>query len=753
MEDSGLGHNPALEGGDLNISFEELSKMQANGELDEFLEIVDKEEEGKGEESTLAAFEREEMAKERSRPLANCIFVGNLPKIDQSKYSKLHAIVKKLFDAFCRDLDKDRDVYMPFDEETKKTKGFAFIQLSSPEEVARAAMDAPKEKGGKGGRNGFALDKNHKLRVIPYEEVKRISTLPETYTPPAEIPYTEEEDLYAWLQDDYFRDNYVLRYGNKTEIYWSVKNITHTETDQRELDYDGRREINDKVRSWCDKYVAWSPEGTYFVTIHSKGIKLWGGPNWKAIRRIPHPGVWKILFSPNEKYILTWNGETNPKVKNSICVFDVRSGKPIRKFAYPGGDVQWPFFVWSHDDRFLASHHSEHSDNICVYDAERGFGLHDLRWLKAPNYREFSWSPGGSNGEAVIAMWTPESNNSPAVVKLVAFPSRKEIRSQNLFKVADCKMIWQARGQFFCVQVARLSKSKKTTNYDFQLYRMADRSIPIESLKMKDHVHSFEWAPSGVRFAILHGAEASLQRTNVSFYSMDAVKGGKTLNLLYTLENIQARRCFWSPTGMHCLLSNFENIAGHLEFVDVENQTSMASAEHFMCNTVAWDPSGRMVCTAVCQPIMMGNNASSVRYDGENGYCLWTYQGTQLKKEQLGEFYQFLWRPRPPLLLTDEKTSEIKSKLGEYVKKFDEEDRKRQDEELASLRKEKAVAMMNWRARSEIREKQVQAWIAARKAKGLPASNLLDMDTVDDDEYDIVEEIVEDIIKVEEEFI
>ena len=71
----------------------------------------------------------------------------------------------------------------------------------------------------------------------------------------------------------------------------------------------------------------------------------------------------------------------------------------------------------------------------------------------------FSWSPGCAgqqkkNGESVLCFWSPEAANSPAVVKLVAFPSRSELRSKNLFNVADCKMIWQDRGDFLCVQVS-----------------------------------------------------------------------------------------------------------------------------------------------------------------------------------------------------------------------------------------------------------------------------------------------------------
>ena len=39
-------------------------------------------------------------------------------------------------------------------------------------------------------------------------------------------------------------------------------------------------------------------------------------------------------------------------------------------------------------------------------------------------------------------------------------------------------------------------------------------------------------------------------------------------------------------------------------------------------------------------------------------------------------FWQFLWRPRPPSLLSAEKEKEIRKKLPEYSARYLEEDRK-----------------------------------------------------------------------------
>ena len=60
----------------------------------------------------------------------------------------------------------------------------------------------------------------------------------------------------------------------------------------------------------------------------------------------------------------------------------------------------------------------------------------------------------------------------------------------------------------------------------------------------------------------------------------------------------------------------------------------------------------------------------------ENGFMMWSSHGRELSHEKKDKFYQFLWRPRPPSLLTEAKEKEIRKNLRNYSKKYEEEDAK-----------------------------------------------------------------------------
>lgn|SRR3990167_2415550 len=58
----------------------------------------------------------------------------------------------------------------------------------------------------------------------------------------------------------------------------------------------------------------------------------------------------------------------------------------------------------------------------------------------------------------------------------------------------------------------------------------------------------------------------------------------------------------------------------------------------------------------------------------ENGYIIHTFKGDVVRKVLKDQFYQFLWRPRPPSLLSDKQEQEIKQNLPTYAAKYRAED-------------------------------------------------------------------------------
>lgn len=333
-------------------------------------------------------------------------------------------------------------------------------------------------------------------------------------------------------------------------------------------------------------------------------------------------------------------------------------------------------------------------DVLSVYETP-SFGLLDKKSVKICGIRDFNWSP----TDNVLAYWVAEDKDVPARVTLLEIPNRNEIRNKNLFSVADCKIHWQKSGDYLCVKVDRYSKVRREKSetkysgmyYNFEIFHMREKQIPVDSVESKEPIQAFAWEPIGSKFAIIHGESPSI---SVSFYG---VKIGQAPSLLKKLEKKACNHLFWSPSGQFIVLAGLGNMGGALEFIDTNDFVIMNTTDHFQISDVDWDPTGRYVVTGV----------SCWKTKNDTGYWIWSFQGKILKRVNLDNFAQLLWRPRPSSLLTLEQQKEIKKNLKKYYAQFESKDRMRMTKASKELIEKRATLMKTF---EEYRQKRVEKY-------------------------------------------
>jgi len=327
-------------------------------------------------------------------------------------------------------------------------------------------------------------------------------------------------------------------------------------------------------------------------------------------------------------------------------------------------------------------------------------------------------------------VYQPEIGNQPARISLIAIPSRQELRQKNLFSVSDVCMYWQSTGSYLAVKVDRYTKTKKSTYTGFELFRVGEKECPMEVLELdnkSEKIVAFAWEPKGHRFAIIHGDGP---RPDISFYTMQDKLG--RVKKLGTLKGKSANQLFWSPQGKNVVLAGLKGLNGQLEFFNVDEFETLASAEHFMCQEVEWDPTGRYVCTSVTSVVSM-----------ENGLNVWQFNGKLLYRMMKDRFFKFQWRPRMPSLLSAEEEAEIAKNLKQYSKRYEA-----MDEELKMLQDS---------ADMEEKRALLDAYSAWRKKKlaqlevERPERERLTAHLVVDEAASTEEVTVEDIVDIMEE--
>ncbi|KAF2200132.1 eukaryotic translation initiation factor 3 subunit B [Delitschia confertaspora ATCC 74209] len=691
------------------------------------------------------------------------VVVDGLPVVPEDNRAKLVKFLLRKLNSVGR--VKDDGVHMPLNEEGK-TEGYAFVEYSAPSEAVQACKQL----------NGTPLDKKHTMAVNKLTDIDRYGRegrIEEEYHPPQIEPFQQKEHLRSWLGDVDARDQMVLYRGDKVGVFWNEKEDAPDVVVDRE--------------NWTESFVQWSPQGTYLTSIHAQGVQLWGGKAWSRQKRFSHPGVNLVDFSPNENYITTWShrplqvDENHPVPSLSLeedgknyIIWDVATGKPLRSFATidvptttdeEGQPIkkkmQWPTFKWSADEKYVAR--MTQGQSISVYELPR-MNLLDKTSIKIEGVMDFEWAPatprrdGIKTYEQLFCYWTPELGSNPAKVGLMSIPSREIVRTRNLFNVSDAKLHWQSDAAYVCVKVDRHSKSKKSMATNLEIFRVREKGVPVEVVdSIKDKVINFAWEPKGNRFVLITTDENPAQsavppKTSVSFFAPEKIKGGIPGNFKHikTVEKKNSNAIHWSPKGRFVVVATIlSQQSFDLDFWDLSfekpkdekddkekelmaNLQLMNTVEHYGVTNIEWDPTGRYVASY----------ASAFRHRMENGYHLYDFKGQLLREEHIDGFKQFIWRPRPPTLLSKEEQAEIRKNLRNYSKLFDEQD----------------LAKKNTANRQvvEHRRRLLQEWLSWREyIVQLVKSEGWDIEGRKEDVGggEVIEEVVEEIVEESEEVI
>ncbi|ORX34361.1 eukaryotic translation initiation factor eIF2A-domain-containing protein [Kockovaella imperatae] len=715
----------------------------------------------------------------------NVIVVDNTPIVDDSKKDLLLKRLREKFVNSGAPIEEDR-IQMPWDDEAKTNKGFLFLTYPTAQEAENAlrALD------------GLAFGKKNTLYANRFGDIERYANLPvgegELPTGWRDKPYVEKEHLRSWLADPAGRDQYLTFRDQEVNILWNGRNGSAEPL----RDTDGKVVKNSK---WGELYLQWSPLGTYLASLHRVGVALWSGPKLDGpvgvhMLRFTHPGVRLVQFSPCENYLVTWAEEplenyedhANPALRETFSaddegsqyvVWDVKTCRVLRTFAaekpVQKGDepprLQWPAFKWSPDDKYVAR--CLVNQAIQVYELP-SMGLLDKKTIKIEGVQDFEWCPmsekdwearkAGKGRECMFVYWQPEAANQPARVSVMGIPSRNVLRSKNLFNVTDCKFYWQNQGDYLCVKVdrhARKAKSKKATFCNLELFRVREKDFPIEVIEHKDYVPQFAWEPQGNRFAIVSSNDPNygqqipgvVVKYNIDFYQLDTKKGD--FACIRHLDGKMANTLIWSPKGRHIVLATIGSSTKYdIEFWDLDlttddnpsrreaepgaNVTLLGTGEHYGITDIAWDPSGRYLATS----------ASAWRQSPEPGFKIFDFKGTELVANQLDRFKQFLWRSRPPTLLSKDTQRKVRKELKEYSRQFDEDDAAEENRGSAEKLAQRQRDIAEWDA---WRSRNVSKLADARKSRGKEIHKAVEH--VEEEEK--VEEWIEELIDETEEVV
>ncbi len=227
-----------------------------------------------------------------SNAVDGVIVVDGIPAVSADRLEKLKGVIRKIYQKIGKIVTEHYPV-----TEKGETKGYMFLEFANHKDAAEAVKQT----------DNYKLDKQHTFNVNLFSDFEKYEEVQDNWELPKEEPYSSTGSRKSYLLNKEAHDQYAVVYNAGEKVGVFRNNLPDAKLE----------EARDR---WTESYIRWSPMGSYLATVHSKGIALWGGPDFQRISRFSHPGVQLIDFSPCEKYIITFSPRVDPRFTGKLDI-------------------------------------------------------------------------------------------------------------------------------------------------------------------------------------------------------------------------------------------------------------------------------------------------------------------------------------------------------------------------------------------------------------------------------------------------
>ena len=587
---------------------------------------------------------------------ARMVAVKNVPVVGEEKFDKLCAVMKKVMGRAGAFAEHEYAFFMPKNDDGK-TKGVVFVEYAD----VKAAKFAVEKL------NNTKLDSAHYLDVIPLSQFDETRDLPATFEPPQHAAFEPREQNYEWMENPEIVRGWEM-YATWVKDETVIAKFNPKEPKEPTVVHRGA--------GFSLPSFNWSPNGSYFVTMHPQGAMVFPvyaneiarAPKLKmALKDVAH-----VDISPQERYAMLRTSSES----SQFILYDVQKGKVMLKFQ-PGPEP----FAWDFAERFCLRMAPKvrgpgKEGAIEVFSFAKG----SLSHISVPGVGVVSMSP----RDGIVACFTPEAENRPGCISLIDVMTGKTVRTHPAYKSLSCTFHWHPEGRYLAAIVDSHAKGKVRVSA-LTLFRMTERGYPFEHIdEPSRHIAQFAWEPGfGTHFAYvstepippmaaskddsLDAVQVPLRKACVAIYDMRtaAAKSARVA----MLPDKRSSLLSWAPQQGILLICDLLTSNGAIEFYSLACARVIATVQHFSAKQVCWDPSGRFV--AIVSPAN-GRN-------GDAGYELFSFTGKLVEKVTKMNFERFLWRPRPPSPLTAAEVQTIRKNLNKYRAEFQLDEKKERE--------------------------------------------------------------------------
>ncbi|KAM3141471.1 hypothetical protein pb186bvf_006335 [Paramecium bursaria] len=556
--------------------------------------------------------------------------ISNLPKVTEDKYANLQKALNKIL--------VDTKIPPLVEEPKLSMDGVCILNFQNEQDQISSKQKI----------DGFKFGKNI-LQTHNYKEYQQIMQTNE-FTP---LCTKNIQELLAFIKDE--RPGITL-------VCEKFK-VKHTLFSPIEKTLKEQANINvPRIET-----LFWSPLGAYLVALYQDSFQLFGGEQLEQLHEFEHKGIKSILFSPNEKLLVSYNGGLNQE--DNFILWSVRDQRMLRIFPAQS-DIN--SIKFSTDSKFFAR---IYKDSVIIYQSPE---FNQIEVIQANNIQNLYFIP--EQNQIAFAQIASKTQNKTLIQIIDIQRGKQELRWKVINQEVDSIQLFpNPQGRWLAALIKKKQKNRIVTSTLQVGNLLKSDLIEIDEQSVNDDVDNIFVEPYSGKFALQIREKDKqgkpLQTSSFYIYAIqeDQKKSIKLINIT-ALKEKETNEFLWASNGNYfCIINKTRGSPdqGKIEFGQIikkqeKDQTSFVieitkSTNHFYMSHCLWSPNGVYFVT-------MSDQWHSV--------MIWSAIGEQLIKDTITKISDIFWRPRPIHILNAKDEQKLKTNAKDFTKVYELEDDK-----------------------------------------------------------------------------
>lgn len=521
------------------------------------------------------------------KPLLNVnydsyIVVMGTPIVDENKKSKLELLIKaKILKKFNLD-EALRSIDFEMGDNGLST-GNIIMGFSDAEKAIEAAIALDR----------FILDKNHTFSALTFGDYLGIvdNTVEDETT-----NFMSRKMLANWQDQSFLRLQALTSTENKFGLV-DFHTLKETITIKRSTEFDT-----------FIKKLEFSASGNYLIVYYNNCFELYGGKDLKKITRIHHSKVKKVVFSPHEDHVMSFNGTVSDnKSAENIIVWNLFTGVKLRIFKLVNKALENTYAFDSTNSFVSGIQEVDNKRHTFVYDLKTMVVVADpvtqkRSQLDTPNPINCAWSK--SDSLLAVASGVLDESTEPQNARngifIFKIPERTKISWVNFtFKILEANLIWATFDKLLNAEMIIKVKKKNEKLVQAGYVDFPKRRVLVSTVENigKTEMPELIYSPNG-KYLVTLTEDPKSRKYRIDFISIEKIDNSNYKpKVLDTIDKQRYKTVYFCPFSRFVLLVEGKNIL-FAEFKEIKNKTEFKLIKEIETkgfNKIEWSPCGRFI--------------------------------------------------------------------------------------------------------------------------------------------------------------